>query len=91
MGTIEGRGLLHRMGSSQLDSSYVLASTMPSSSPKAKIWRFKAPQTVITFGWMAFLLKTVTMDNLIKCNLPIVNGCPMCLLEAETVDHCVLY
>lgn len=77
------------MGSSQLDPS-VLASTMP-SSPKAKIWRFKAPQTVITFGWMAFLGKTVTVDNLIKFNLPIVNGCPMFLADAETVDHCVLY
>lgn len=56
---------------------------------------------ILTFGWISFLgailfrngllwvFRFLTMDNLQR-NIVIVNACPMCLEDAESVDHLLL-
>ena len=56
----------------------------------ASIWRFKAPPRVVAFGWISLRRRILTLDNLRKRGKIIVNACPMCLEEEETVDHLLL-
>lgn len=43
------------------------------------------------FAWLAISNATLTMDNLHKHNITILNYCPMCLRAVESIDlllHC---
>ena len=51
----------------------------------AKLWKFKARSRVLAFSWIALLGGTLTIDNLRRRKLCIVNACPMCLADEETV------
>lgn len=59
-------------------------------SSVAGIWRLEAPPIVAVFGWLALQKRILTMDNLRLRGKVVVNGCPMCLCDEETVDHLLL-
>lgn len=42
---------------------------------------------VLAFRWLAILGGILTMDNLRKCKIVTVNGCPICLVDEEPVNH----
>ena len=51
------------------------------------LWKIKAPPRVVIFGWLAIWKRILTLDNLRRRGRILVNGCPMCLCEEESVDH----
>eukprot|EP00268_Persea_americana_P012878 TRINITY_DN15545_c0_g1_i6.p1 TRINITY_DN15545_c0_g1~~TRINITY_DN15545_c0_g1_i6.p1 ORF type:complete len:174 (-),score=24.45 TRINITY_DN15545_c0_g1_i6:44-565(-) len=54
------------------------------------LWSMKAPPRVIAFGWSALLGGILTMDNLQRRRMVVVNACPMCLVDEESIDHLLL-
>lgn len=52
-----------------------------------KIWKVRVLPRVIAFGWIAMQKKILALDNLRRRRLIVVNACPMCLNDEETVDH----
>ena len=62
----------------------------PGASNIALLWKFKAPPRVLAFCWIALLGGTLTIDNLRRGKLCIVNACPMCLADEEIVEHLIL-
>ena len=55
------------------------------------LWKIKAPPRVTTFAWLALRKKILTKDNLLRRNMVVVNACPLCLADEETVDHLLLH
>lgn len=70
--------------------SKVISSAASAHSKVAHIWTLKAPSRVIAFGWTVILGRILTMNNLQERKKILVNGCLMCLAEAETVNHLLL-
>lgn len=63
----------------------------PSISPFFRVWKLKAPPRVLAFGWLVLQGGILTVDNL-RCRRKIImNACPMCLADEETVHHFLLY
>lgn len=60
------------------------------NTKQASLWSIKAPPRVMAFGWTALLGRTLTMDNIRRRELIIVNACPMCLAVEESIDHFLL-
>jgi hypothetical protein len=69
----------------------ILAHKDNPSFPWKSIWRTKAPLKVAFFAWSATLGKILTMDNLRKRQLIVVNRCCLCNVNGEFVDHLLLY
>lgn len=46
---------------------------------------------ILVFCWVVRLEKILTMDNLRKRNIVIVNGCPLCLANEETVVYLFIH
>ena len=59
--------------------------------PWQSIWCIKVPKRVSFFLWTAARGGILTIDNLVKKNLPLVNWCCLCRYDEETVDHFLLY
>jgi hypothetical protein len=59
--------------------------------PWKSIWRTKAPPRVAFFVWSAALGKILTLDNLRKKNMVLINRCGMCKRDEETVDHLLIH
>lgn len=59
-------------------------------SPIISMWKLKAPSRVIVFGWLVLRKRILTMDNLRRRRMVVVNGCPMCFSKEETVNHLLL-
>ena len=57
------------------------------SFPWKCIWSSKVPRRVSFFLWTAARDSTLTIDNLVKRNLPLVNRCCLCRYDGETMDH----
>ena len=55
------------------------------------IWSSKVPKRVSFFLWIAAQDSILTIDNLVKRNLHLVNSCCLCRCDGETVDHLLLY
>jgi hypothetical protein len=55
------------------------------------VWRTQAPLRVIFFVWSAALGKILTIDNLRKQHVIVMNRCCMCKRSEETVDHLLLH
>ena len=55
------------------------------------IWSSKVPRRVSFFLWIAAWDSILTIDNLVKRNLSLVNWCCLCRCDRETVDHLLLY
>jgi hypothetical protein len=59
--------------------------------PWKSIWRTKAPYRVAFFAWTVVLGKILTIDNLRKRNLIVINRCSLCKSDEENVDHLLLH
>ena len=59
--------------------------------PWKSIWCTKAPLRVAFFVWSAALGKILTLDNLRKKNMVLVNRCGMCKKDEESVDHLFIH
>jgi hypothetical protein len=80
--------ILDRKGKYAVKSFYnVLISRDCCSFPWKSIWRTKALPRVAFFVWSAALGKILTLDNLRKKIMVLVNRCGMCKKDEESVDH----
>jgi hypothetical protein len=61
------------------------------SFPWKSIWRTKAPSKVAFFVWSASLGKILTLDNLRRRQVIMVNRCCLCKLDGVSVDHLLLH
>jgi hypothetical protein len=59
--------------------------------PWQRVWKAKAPSRVAFFVWTAALGKILTIDNLRKRQLIIMDWCCMCKLSGETGNHLLLH
>jgi hypothetical protein len=55
------------------------------------IWRTKVPLKVAFFVWSAALRKILTLDNLRKRRVVVIDICCMCKMNRESVDHLLLH
>ena len=79
-----------RDGTFLVSSFFSTLSVAPTPSRSwSSLWKMKAPPRVLafTFTWLAFRNKLLTMDNLRWRNMIIVNACPLCLVDEESVNH----
>jgi hypothetical protein len=61
------------------------------SFPCKSIWKVKVPFKVSFFVWTVTLGRILTLDNLWKRGLIVVDWCSMCKSSGESVDHLLLY
>jgi hypothetical protein len=61
------------------------------SFPWKSIWRTKVPLKVAFFGWSAAQGKILTLDNLRKRQVTVVNRCCLCKRDGESVDHLLIH
>ena len=61
------------------------------SFPWKCVWSSKVPRRVSFFLWIAARDSILTIDNLVKENLPLVNRCCLCRYDGETMDHLLLH
>ena len=61
------------------------------SFPWKSIWKQKIPSRVAFFVWTAALGKCLTIDNLRKRKVCILNWCYMCKCNSESVNHLFLH
>ena len=59
--------------------------------PWKSIWKQKIPSRVAFFVWTAALGKCLTIDNLRKRKICILDWCYMCKCNSESVDHLFLH
>ena len=59
--------------------------------PWKSIWKQKIPSRVVFFVWTAALGKCLTIDNLRKRKVWILDWCYMCKCNGESVDHLFLH
>ena len=55
--------------------------------PWRSIWKQKIPSRVAFFVWTAVLGKCLTIDNLRKMKVWILDWCYMCKCNGESIDH----
>lgn len=55
-------------------------------SPLGSIWKLKAPR-ILVFGWLTLRGSILTLDNLSRRNVVIVNGCPLCISAEEHIAY----
>jgi hypothetical protein len=55
------------------------------------VWRTQAPSREAFLAWSAALGKILTVDNLRKRKIIIVDRCYLCKRDGETVDHLLLH
>jgi hypothetical protein len=79
-------------GAFEVRSYYrVLLSHGPISFPWKGIWRTKAPPRVAFFAWTVARGKILTIDNLCRRGMIVVNRCWLCESDGESVDHLLLH
>ena len=61
------------------------------SFPWKMVWQSKVPPRVAFFSWTAALGKILTIDNLWKRHLVVLEWCFMCKRCGESVDHLLLH
>jgi hypothetical protein len=59
--------------------------------PWKSIWRVKVPLKVALFAWTAALGKILTIDNLCRRMVVVIDWCFMCKKAGETVDHLLIH
>jgi len=59
--------------------------------PWKSVWRTKVPLMVAFFVWSAALGKFLTMENLRKWHVIVVDRCCMCKKNEEFVDHLLIH
>ncbi|XP_042983287.1 uncharacterized protein LOC122312690 [Carya illinoinensis] len=81
-----------RKGKFSIGSFYETLTAQPSSNFSLKsIWRNKALPKAAFFVWIAAFEKVLTIDNLRRRGLIIVDRCCLCKNSGEIVDHLLLH
>jgi hypothetical protein len=81
-----------RKGNFDVKSFYkTLAYKEPIHFPWKSIWQTKVPLKMAFFAWAAALGKILTLDNLKKRHVIVINRCCMCKKNGESVDHLLLH
>jgi hypothetical protein len=76
----------------EVNSFYRVTSSYGSPPfPWKGIWRIKAPPRVAFFAWIAARSKILTIDNLRRRGIIVINRCWLCESDGETVDHLLLH
>jgi hypothetical protein len=65
--------------------------TIRTCFPWRCVWQAQAPSRAAFFSWSATLGKILTLDNLIKHHVIMMNICYMCKKTEESVDHLILH
>jgi hypothetical protein len=68
-----------------------LSSPSIRSFPWKSVWKSKVPPRVAFFSWTATLGKILTIDNLQKRGLHLVDWCCLCKESGESPDHLLLH
>jgi hypothetical protein len=55
------------------------------------VWQTQAPSKSIFFAWSTALCKILTMDNLRKRHIIVVDRCCLSKRDGESVDHLLLH
>jgi hypothetical protein len=85
-------GSLPKGTSFELKSYYhVLTIPIGSLFPWNSIWRVKGHLRVAFFVWSTALGKILTLDNLKKRNVIVVDWCYMCKKSRGSIDHLLLH
>jgi hypothetical protein len=66
-------------------------SNVRASFPWKGIWKVKAPPRVAFFVWTVTLGKILTLDNLRKRNIIVMEWCCLCKKSGESIDHLFLH
>ena len=61
------------------------------SFPWKSVWKSKVPSRVSFFVWIAALGNILTIDNLRKRRILILDWCHMCKRNGESVDHLLIH
>jgi hypothetical protein len=61
------------------------------NGPWKIIWKSKVLPRVAFFMWTAVLGKILTMDNLRKKNIIVMDWCCICKKSGESIDHLLLH
>jgi hypothetical protein len=56
-----------------------------------RVWQTQAPTQAAFFAWLAALGKILTMNNLRKRHVILVDRCCMCKCNGESVNHLLLH
>jgi hypothetical protein len=74
-------------------SSFYKVLTCKEEDPfsRRSIWRTKIPLKVAFFAWLAALGKILTLDNLRKRHVIVIDRCCMCKMNGETVNYLLLH
>ena len=79
---------VHRRENFEVKSYYKMRVNSESvEGPWKIIWKSKAPPRMAFFVWTAVLRKILTMDNLRKKNIIVMEWCCMCKKSGESIDH----
>ena len=70
---------------------YHLVGPNDSFFPQKSIWKQKIPSRVAFFVWIVDLGKCLTIDNLRKRKVWILDWCYICKCNGELVDHLFLH
>ena len=54
-------------------------------------WKSKAPPIMAFFMWTSVLEKILTLDNLRKKNIIVMEWCCICKCSGESIDHLLLH
>jgi exonuclease III len=68
-----------------------LSGTYHGSFPWKMIWKSRAPPRVAFFVWTVTLGRILTIDNLRRRNVMVLDWCCMCKKGAESVEHLLLH
>jgi hypothetical protein len=81
-----------RKGRFEVKSFYRMLSPRGLASfPWKSVWKSKAPHRVAFFVWTAVHNKILTLDNLGRRGLVVVNRCWLCETDGESVDHLLIH
>lgn len=69
----------------------VLSNDVRSYLPYKSIWKVKAPSRVAFFVWTVVLGKTLTLNNLRKRNVIVMEWCCTCKKYEESINHLFLH
>jgi hypothetical protein len=69
----------------------VLSICIHYSFPWKSIWKVNFPPRVTFFVWTTTLEKILTLDNLHKRNIIVIEWCYMCKTCIESIDHLFLH
>jgi hypothetical protein len=68
-----------------------LAFSEGSCFPWQSVWQTQAPLRAAVFEWSAALCKILTVDNVRKRHVIIVDRCYLCKRNGELMDHILLH